>query len=178
MSFFSTLRLDRKANKKNVKGVLVVTAFRFAHLFSSWRKKMPLLWLLAIPYLIIYRLIIEWVLGVELPQKTSVGAGLVIWHGQGLVINDNAILGAHVELRHNTTIGNKENYGPCPIIEDNVKIGAGACILGAVRIGQGAQIGAAAVVIKDVPAGAVVVGNPAKIIFKPANELHESNSSS
>jgi serine acetyltransferase len=166
MTFFNVLVADWKANRGNPKGMIVVTAFRLAHLFAGWRKTIFPLWVLCIPYLVLYRVCIEWNLGIELPQKTSVGPGLVIWHGQGLVVNDTSVIGANVQLRHNVTIGNREYYGPCPVIEDDVDIGAGAFILGPIRVGKGAKIGAGSMVLKDVPAGALAVGNPARIIEK------------
>lgn len=165
MSFNQVMKADWKANAKNPKGLVVVTAFRLAHLFSGFRHGLWIpLWILCLPYLILYRLCVEWVLGIELPQKTKIGPGLIIWHGQGLVVNDGALIGSNVQLRHNVTIGNRDFYGPCPVIEDDVDIGAGAFILGPIRIGKGAKIGAASVVLKDVPAGAIAVGNPARII--------------
>lgn len=176
MNFSQTLKADWAANARNPKGLVVVTAFRIAHLFSGLRREtwMPL-WVFCLPYLILYRLCIEWVLGIELPQKTKIGPGLVIWHGQGLVVNDGTVIGSNVQLRHNVTIGNREFYGPCPVIDDDVDIGAGAFILGPVRIGKGAKIGAASVVLQDVPSGAVAVGNPARIIENRAGPLPGSN---
>lgn len=165
MKFSKILAEDKKANKGNIKGLLVVTAFRFAHLFSTWRKRFFLLWILCVPYLVIYRLFVEWTLGIELPQKTNVGSGLMIWHGQGMVINDKTIIGANVQLRHNVTIGNREYYGPCPIIENDVDIGAGAIILGNITIGKGAKIGAGAIVTHDVPGGHKAV-NPCATIYQ------------
>ena len=167
MNFVNTILNDINANRGNLKGGLVVFAFRFAHLFSECRRGILLpVWILSLPYLVLYRLVVEWIFGIELPQKTKVGSGLVIWHGQGIVINDCSILGKNIQLRHNVTIGNREYYGPCPVVEDDVDIGAGAFILGEIRIGKGAVIGAGAVVITDIPAGAVAVGNPARIIQK------------
>jgi serine acetyltransferase len=165
MRFRELFKADVRANQNNFKGLLVVITFRFAHCFAGWRKSWPLLWFVSLPYLVLYRLCVEWILGIELPQKTQVGPGLIIWHGQGLVVNDGAVLGANVQLRHNVTIGNREYYGPCPVIEDNVDIGAGSFILGPITLGKGAKIGAGAVVLQDVPPGAVAVGNPARIII-------------
>jgi len=167
MNLLQILKVDWRANRENPKGLFVVTLFRMAHLLSGFRGGafFPL-WIIGIPYLVLYRIGVEWILGIELPQKTKIGPGLVVWHGQGLVVNDEAVLGANVQLRHNVTIGNREYYGPCPVIEDDVDIGAGAFILGSIRIGKGARIGAGAVVLQDVPAGALAVGNPARIIRK------------
>ena len=104
----------------------------------------------------------EWLLSVELPAKTTVGEGLVIRHGHALVINDNTIIGKNVTVRHSTTIGNKGEFGKeCPTIGDGVDIGSNVVIIGGISIGSHAVIGAGAVVIKDVPPYAIVVGNPA-----------------
>lgn len=176
MRLLKILSLDMNANRGNLKGKLVVFAFRLAHLFSGFRKGVLFpIWVVCIPYLVLYRVCIEWILGIELPQKTEIGPGLIIWHGQGTVVNDHSVLGANVQLRHNVTIGNREFYGPCPIIEDDVDIGAGAFILGPIRIGKGARIGAAAVVLQDVPAGAIAVGNPAKIIYPKDSDALKSS---
>ena len=62
------------------------------------------------------------------------------------------------------TIGNREDDGPVPVLEDDVELGAYAQVLGGVRIGRGAKVGAMSVVLRDVPAGATAVGIPARII--------------
>ena len=112
------------------------------------------------PVLVAYRLVVEWMLGVELPPQVQAGPGLRIRHGQGLVVNTGTVLGRDVMLRHNVTIGNIRR-GPgdttaCPVIGDGVELGAGAVVVGPVTVGDGALIGANAVVSSDVPAGAVV----------------------
>ena len=71
-------------------------------------------------------------------------------------------------LRQSTTIGNKTladgSESGCPVLGDGVDVGANAVILGAIQIGEGAVIGAGSVVVKDVPAGAVMAGNPARVV--------------
>jgi putative colanic acid biosynthesis acetyltransferase WcaB len=128
------------------------------------------LWLLFLPYLAFYRLFVDWILGVEIRAQTCIGPRLTLWHPRAIVIHENAVLGADCILRHNTTIGNKTlpngTPGPAPILSDRVDIGANAVILGAIRVGTGAKIGAGAVVVKDVPTGATVVGNPARVVSK------------
>lgn len=111
---------------------------------------------------------VEWILGVELPWKTTVGEGLTIYHGYALVVNDGTVIGENCILRHCVTIGNKQlqdgSFSRSPIIGDNVDIGANVCIIGPVTIGDNSKVGAGSVVTKDIPPNSVVVGNPARII--------------
>jgi serine O-acetyltransferase/putative colanic acid biosynthesis acetyltransferase WcaB len=107
---------------------------------------------------------VEWVLTTEIPWKTQVGRRLRIYHGVGIVVNDRTVIGDDVGIRQHVTIGNSGENGPCPVIEDGVELGAGCIILGGVTVGKGARVGAGAVVTKDVPPGATVVGNPARIL--------------
>ena len=90
------------------------------------------------------------------------GPGLVFIHSTGIVINGQVRGGANIYFEHQVTIGAERRQ--VPVIGDNVFIGAGAKILGAVRIGEGARIGANAVVVHDVPAHTTVVGIPARVI--------------
>ena len=122
------------------------------------------------PYLAAYKFLIEWVFGIEIPYNANIGKGLIVYHGLGLVINKYTTIGSNCILRHTTAIGNKELVrSDCPIIGDNVNIGAHVCIVGKIKIGDNSIIGAGSIVTKYVPANAVVAGNPAKIIrFLPA----------
>lgn len=156
---------DWQANRNNAKARLILLAFRMANLFKNVDR--PLRYI-GYPYLIFYRVFIEWVLGVELPWKLSVGPGLRLFHGQALVVNDKVVIGRNCILRHATTIGVGQTSdtfeGAAPVIGDGVDIGSNVVIIGGIHIGDNSVIGAGTVVVKDVPAGAVVVGNPAKII--------------
>lgn len=118
----------------------------------------------------LYRLFSELVVGTELRPETRVGPGLTIYHGYGLVVNDAVQIGQNVTLRNGVVIGNKVPDGPCPVLEDLVVVGANAVIIGGLTVGAGAQIGAGAVVTRDVPPGAVVVGNPARIIDRQGTQ--------
>ena len=156
---------DWDANAGNLKGRVVLTAFRFA---QACRALPDPWWKLTIPILLQYEILVEWVLGVELRYKTKVGPGLRLYHGQGLVVHEGTVLGADCTLRQSTTIGNKTladgSLSGCPVLGDRVDVGANVVILGPVRIGDDAVIGAGSVVVKDVPAGAVVAGNPVRVL--------------
>ena len=160
----ATLRADLAANRGNPKGRVAVTGFRLAAAARGTGR--PPLW--ALPVLLAYRLVVDWVLGIELPPSVEAGPGLRIWHGTGLVVHANVRLGSDVTLRHNTTLGarGEEIDAPAPILGDRVNVGAGAIILGDHKIGDDAVIGAGSVVVDDVPAGATVVGNPARILAR------------
>lgn len=97
---------------------------------------------------------------IHMPEE-KIGGGLMLGHGFSIIIIAESI-GKNVSIFQQTTIG--YSHGGCPIIGDNVWIYAGAKILGKIRIGNNAVIGANAVVTKDVPDNAVVVGAPGRVI--------------
>ncbi|HQW86326.1 MAG TPA: serine acetyltransferase [Flavobacteriales bacterium] len=155
---------DWAANRGNPKGRLVMLLYRTAHLL----RQSTITFLLFLPYFLLYRLLVEWVLCIELPWKTRIGPGFRIDHGQALVVNDHTVFGAGCTVRNSTTIGNKRlpdgTYSASPRFGDRVDIGANAVIIGPITVGDDAAIGAGAVVVKDVPAGYIAVGNPARIL--------------
>jgi putative colanic acid biosynthesis acetyltransferase WcaB len=165
---FAALRLDWRANTHDTKSLIVLTLYRFANLVSRQKKTHPLLYYLGAPVLIVYKIIVPWILCVDIPSSATIGPGLRLFHGQALVINPAAVIGRNCTLRHATTIGCKilpDGRGvPSPVIMDNVDIGSNAVIIGDLVIGESAIIGAGAVVTKSVPARAVVAGNPARIV--------------
>lgn len=149
----------------NTKSVFIVVFFRTSAFFS----KNKVLKVIGMPIRISYRLIVQWMLGVDLPDRVKAGRGLVIYHGQGLVVHENVSLGSNVVLRQCTTIGSKISQEGVPRIHDFVDVGANVVILGDIDIGKGSVIGAGSVVVRSVPDYTVVAGNPAKVI----GEIHE-----
>ncbi|MGB9688650.1 serine O-acetyltransferase [Thermogutta sp.] len=118
------------------------------------------------PFAKLYLRRLRYKLGISIPPETQIGSGFYIGHFGGIVVNERCIIGKNCNLSHGVTLG-QVNRGPrkgCPIIGDNVYIGPGAKIIGAVRVGNNVAIGANCVVTKDVPDNAVVVGVPGKII--------------
>ena len=160
------LRTDLKAGRGNVKSQMIVVLFRVAAFMAGFKKRLFPVWVLCIPALILYRFYVEWLLGVEILPKCQIGPGLCIEHGQGSVINDQAVIGSFFRMRHGVTIGNQKASRPsdCPTVGNHVDVGCNASILGKIEIGDGAVIAAGAVVVKDVPEHAIVAGVPARII--------------
>ena len=103
--------------------------------------------------------------GVEIHPGATIGRRFFIDHGMGVVVGETAEVGDDVMLYHGVTLGGRsmERVKRHPTVEDGVTIGAGARVLGPVVIGEEAQIGANAVVVKDVPAQATAIGIPAEV---------------
>jgi len=109
--------------------------------------------------------------GIEIHPKAKIGKNLFIDHGMGVVIGETSEIGNNVTIYHMSTLGgispsinsnNQREIKRHPTLKDNVVVGSGAQILGPVIVGENAKIGANAVVTKDVPENAVMVGIPAK----------------
>jgi serine O-acetyltransferase len=116
-------------------------------------------------YWVLFR-IVETLTGVSFTKAAEIGPGFRIYHFGNIFIHSGSKIGANCTLRHGVTIGNKHDGGAAPILEDDVNVGAYAQILGGIRIGKGARIGALSLVLQDVPAGATAVGIPARILFQ------------
>lgn len=159
MTMTSDFFQDWRANVGNPKGRFVMVFFRLC----SWLRGQRYWWIGA-PVLLGYVLLVHWLMGIELDYRTKVGPGLALHHGVGLVVHWKSVIGAGCVLRHGVTLGERTPSGACPTLEDGVSVGALAIVLGGVRIGRSARIGAGAVVLTDLPEGAVAVGNPARVV--------------
>ena len=133
--------------------------------------------------------------GIEVHPRANIGKNLFIDHGMGVVIGETSEIGDNVTIYHMATLGGispsvnsneQRNIKRHPTLKDNVVVGSGAQILGPVTVGKNAKIGANAVVTKDVPENAVMVGIPAKNVgetsgsdenFKPYGITPESDKS-
>ena len=106
--------------------------------------------------------------GIEIHPGAVICQSLFIDHGMGVVIGETAEIGCNVTLYHGVTLGgvSLEKGKRHPTLEDNVVIGAGAKVLGAITIGESSRIGANAVVVKSVPPNSVVVGVPGQIVVR------------
>lgn len=136
------------------------------HRFGNWRMRIgPKL--LRAPFSVLYRMLfrrVRNVYGIELPYSVKLGRRVVFEHQGAVVIHGDVEIGDDCVIRQGVTIGNKSLDRPldAPKLGCRVNVGAGAKVLGAVTIGDDAAIGANAVVLHDVPAGALVVGIPAR----------------
>ncbi len=111
--------------------------------------------------------------GIEIHPGATIGKGLFIDHGMGVVIGQTAIIGDNVTLYQGVTLGGtgKEKGKRHPTVGNNVVIGAGAKILGNIKIGDNSYIGSNAVVIKDVPDNSTVVGVPGRITKQDGKKI-------
>jgi serine O-acetyltransferase len=112
--------------------------------------------------------IARWLTGIEIHPGAVIGRRLFIDHGMGVVIGETAEIGDDCTLYHGVTLGGVSwNKGKRhPTLGDNVVVGAGAKVLGPFKVGDGARIGSNSVVVKEVPAGATVVGIPAHVVHE------------
>jgi putative colanic acid biosynthesis acetyltransferase WcaB len=160
MNFFEFVFQDWRINKGNIKGRIILLLFRIANFCAKRR----IYYYIGFPYLIFYRILVEWFFSVEIPWNTRIGKNLSLFHGQALVMTNQVVIGENCTLRQSTTIGNRQlgggGFSNSPVIGNHVDIGSNVCIIGSIIISDNVIIGSGAVVVKDVSPNSVVTGNP------------------
>src|SRR6202165_5960516 len=161
---FDNIRQDLRAHRGDwgAQGFWVLVVYRF----GRWRYGIrPAI--LRKFFSLLYKVAFKWIqiiTGVELPCEVEIGKNFVIDHFGGIVISGYARFGDNCRIRNGVVVGLKRVDEPCaPRIGNNVDIGAGAKLLGAITIGDNSIIGANAVVVQDVPENSIAIGVPAII---------------
>lgn len=144
-------------------GVHAIMLHRIAH--GLWN--LGLKWLARF-----FSMFSRWFTGIEIHPGAKIGKRFFIDHGMGVVIGETAEIGDDVTLYHGVTLGGTswEKGKRHPTLDNDVVVGAGAKVLGPIRVGEGGRIGSNAVVVKDVPKGATVVGVPGRLARVVATE--------
>jgi serine acetyltransferase len=165
MSFsfqYSYLKEDWIANSGNTRGRLVMSFFRIAKMTFFFPTPFRII---TAPLRAIYTLIVGYILGIDVPLQSEIGGACRLFHGMGLVVHPGVVIGRNCLLRQGVTIGELHTGSAAvPIIGDDVEFGCNSVVLGAIHIGDGAQIGAGAIVIQSVPKLGVVFGVAAKVV--------------
>jgi serine O-acetyltransferase len=167
---FENIRSDFVAHGKDfgAQGFWALLVYRF----GRWRylvKPIFLRKMFSVVYRILYKFV-QILTGIELPCEVHLGRGFIIDHFGGIVISGYASFGDSCRIRNGVVVGLKDVSEPCaPQIGNHVDIGAGAKLLGNIRIGNYVVIGANAVVLTDVPDYHIAVGVPA--VIKPRRNL-------
>lgn len=145
-------------------GLHAICAYRFTHWLWNHQLKLLARWLSQVARLLT---------GIEIHPGAQIGRRLFIDHGMGVVIGETAIVGDDVTLYQGATLGGtgKEKLKRHPTIGNGVVIGAGAKILGNIRVGDNSRVGAGSVVLRDVPDDSTVVGVPGHIILRQGKRV-------
>lgn len=164
---FENIRADFRTHGHSIgsQGFWAMLTYRF----GRWRYGIawtPLRKLFSLLYKILYKFT-QIATGIELPCEAELGRNFRIDHFGGIVISGYAVFGDDCVVRNGVTVGLKDVHDPvAPRVGNRVDIGSGAKLLGAIVIGDDVKIGANAVVVHDVPSGAVAVGVPARVLQK------------
>jgi serine O-acetyltransferase len=172
---FSNIRKDIQVYQRRwgAQGLWAMVVYRF----GRWRYGVrPVLVrkFLSLIYHLLFKLV-QIVTGIELPCEVEIGQNFIIDHFGGIVISGYAKFGDNCRIRNGVVVGLRNvKDARAPIVGNNVDIGAGAKLLGPIRIGDNVHIGANAVVLCDVPDNSVAVGVPAVVKLRESNGRGES----
>jgi serine O-acetyltransferase len=147
-------------------GLHAVVAHRFIHPMYRWR--VPF-----VPRMLSH--VMRFLTGIEIHPGAEIGSGLFIDHGMGVVIGETTEVGRNCTLYQGVTLGGTSlQHGKRhPTLEDNVVVGAGAAIIGAIVVGSNSRVAAGAVVVKSVPANSTVVGVPGRVVLVDGKKVEE-----
>jgi serine O-acetyltransferase len=145
-------------------GLHALWLHRLAH--ALWKRQVP----------VVPRLVSQFgrfITGVEIHPGATLGEGLVIDHGSGVVIGETAEVGENVTIYQGVTLGGtgKEIGKRHPTVGDNVVIGAGSLLLGSIKVGDNVKVGSGSVVVHDVPSNSTVVGNPGRPVISQGTKV-------
>ena len=179
--FFKNIRYDIKSIKERdpaarnglevfllYSGFHAVLYYRVAHFFYKIKLKFIARWISQLG---------RFMTGVEIHPGATIGRGLMIDHGMGVVIGETAVVGDNCTIYQGVTLGGtgKDTGKRHPTIGNNVMIGSGAKVLGPFTVGDNAKIAAGAVVLDAVPEGATAVGVPARMILAGSKKTETQN---
>ncbi|PXW46724.1 putative colanic acid biosynthesis acetyltransferase WcaB [Erwinia sp. AG740] len=143
----------------SIKSKLVILLFRLS---TVWQSSNLLLKIVSLPFVILNKVINEWVFCVEIPHRTQIGFGLKIYHPHCIVLNADVVIGNNCTLRQGVTIGSVVNRDgqatKSPVLGNQVELGANAILLGDITVGDNVKVGAGTVVTKSLAENKVVVG--------------------
>jgi len=147
-------------------GLHATIAHRLNHRLWQWGLRLPARWLSQV---------VKFFTGIEIHPGATIGQGFFIDHGMGTVIGETAEIGDGCTLFHGVSLGGtgKESGKRHPTLEDNVTVGAHAQILGSITIGEGSVVGAAAVVLDNIPAYCTVVGTKGFVTRRRGERVYD-----
>lgn len=144
-SFWNRLKVELGHNRQ-LKIKVFIVLFRLAQL----RRVNSILNISLFPIHVLYHVYSHFILNIEIPINCKIEAPVIIWHGTGVVVNPNVVIGSHCIIRNGVTIGNDGRSDECPTLARNVEIGANAVVVGNIKIGENTKIGPCSFVNFDV----------------------------
>ncbi len=169
---FENIREDWNTYQGDItrQGLWVMWIYRF----GRWRYTLKTRWI-RMPFSLLYKILfvfIQIITGIELPCEAKIGRRFRIEHFGDIIISGDAVFGDDVIIRNGVTVGLRHTgIRGSPIIGNRVDIGAGAKLLGPIKVGDDVAVGANAVVITDIPSFSIAVGVPARVISRSVNTL-------